>query len=222
MGDVPIVMNRSSTNSPARAYTTGNLTFPLPLRSGGLGLAFSRSQRATSSISASTISASSTLRTISPLRKITPLPLPAAMPRSASRASPGPLTTQPSTLILTGVVLPFEPLLQLGDDLLQVDLQPAAGRAGDQLRLADAALRRLQDVERRRDLRHRVAEQADADRVADAVEQDRRQAARGLRDRVGRLARLGDADVRRVVGLLGVEPIRLDGGDARRSISATR
>src|SRR5262249_25382251 len=37
-------------------------------------------------------------------------------------------------------------LLQVGDDLLQVDGQPAAGRAGDQLRLAHAPLRRLQDV----------------------------------------------------------------------------
>src|SRR5439155_1447271 len=52
------------------------------------------------------MSFSSTLRMISPRLKMTPLPLPAAMPRSASRASPGPLTTQPSTLILIAVVLP--------------------------------------------------------------------------------------------------------------------
>src|SRR5207302_4927237 len=31
---------------------------------------------------------------------------------------------------------PRQPLLHLGDDLLQVDVEPAAGRAGDQLRLA--------------------------------------------------------------------------------------
>jgi hypothetical protein len=36
------------------------------------------------------------------LRKIIPLPLPAAIPMSASRASPGPFTTHPSTLIFTG------------------------------------------------------------------------------------------------------------------------
>ena len=38
-----------------------------------------------------------TRRTISPLRKIRPTPSPPAMPTSASRASPGPLTAQPMT-----------------------------------------------------------------------------------------------------------------------------
>src|SRR5262249_308989 len=66
---------------------------------------------------------------------------------------------------------PLHPLLQVRADLLQVDRQPAAGRAGDQFRSANAPLRRLQDVEGRRDLRYRIAQEAYADRVADAVEQ---------------------------------------------------
>ena len=80
-----------------------------------------------------------------------PLPLPAAMPRSASFASPGPLTTQPSTLILIAVVLPASRSSSSAMIFFEVDLQPAARRTGDQLRLADAPPGRLQDVERRRD-----------------------------------------------------------------------
>src|SRR5262249_14686438 len=93
------------------------------------------------------------------------------------------------------------------------DLQPAAGRTGDQLWLAHAPLRRLQDVERGLDFHFLGRQQADADGVADAVEQDRRQAARRFDDGVGRLTGLGDADVRRIVRLLRIEPIRFDGGD---------
>src|SRR5262249_51217772 len=114
---------------------------------------------------------------------------------------------------LDGRLAARQALLQVGNDLFEVDRQPAAGRAGDQLRLAHAPLCRLQDVERRRDLWYRVAQQADADRVADAVQQDRRQTARGLGDRVRRLAGLGDADVRRVIRLLGVQAVRLDRGE---------
>ena len=84
--------------------------------------------------------------------------------------------------------------------------RPQVGQAID-LRFADAALRRLQDVEGGGDFRHRIAEQADADRVADAVEQDRRQSRRRFRDRIGRLARFGDADVRRIIAKLREEAI---------------
>ena len=75
----------------------------------------------------------------------------------------------------------------------------------------------MQDVEGGRDFGDGIAEQADADGVADAVEQDRAETARRLDGRIRRLARFGDADVRRIVRLLGVEPVCFDdGGDIRR------
>src|SRR5262249_16656804 len=95
-----------------------------------------------------------------------------------------------------------QPLLQVGHDFLKIDGQAAAGWGGDQLGRAYPALGRLQDVEGRLDLHLLVGQEADADGVADAVEQDRRQAAGRLSNRVWRLARLGDADVRRVIRLL--------------------
>ena len=52
----------------------------------------------------STISASGTTRTTLPRTNRWPLPRPAAMPRSASRASPGPLTTQPITATCSGML----------------------------------------------------------------------------------------------------------------------
>jgi hypothetical protein len=77
-----------------------------PLCSGMAG-GDSESNLSISSINACTISLSSTVRTISPRLKMTPLPRPAAMPRSASRASPGPLTTQPRIEILSGCLRPL-------------------------------------------------------------------------------------------------------------------
>src|SRR5262249_44434649 len=116
-----------------------------------------------------------------------------------------------------GCLAAAEALLQLGDDRLEVDGQPAAGRAGDQLGLPDAALRGLEDVERGSDFGHRIAEQAYANRVADAVEKNRGEAARRFRDGIRRLARLGDADMRGIIGLLGIEPVRLhDSHDVAR------
>ncbi|SKW08290.1 Uncharacterised protein [Mycobacteroides abscessus subsp. abscessus] len=47
----------------------------------------------------------------SPFTKICPLPLPDATPRSASRASPGPLTTQPITATRSGTSRPSSPAL---------------------------------------------------------------------------------------------------------------
>ena len=65
--------------------------------------------RMASSISVSTIIASGTVLTTSPLTKIWPLPLPDATPRSASRASPGPFTTQPITATRNGMSIPSRP-----------------------------------------------------------------------------------------------------------------
>jgi len=55
-----------------------------------------------SSTRAATISSSGTTRTIFPLMKRWPRRRPAAMPRSASRASPGPFTTHPMTATWMG------------------------------------------------------------------------------------------------------------------------
>ena len=54
---------------------------------------------------ASTISSSGTTATLRPFTKRWPRLLPAAIPRSASRASPGPFTTQPITAICKGSFL---------------------------------------------------------------------------------------------------------------------
>src|SRR6185369_9270834 len=60
----------------------------------------------TSSTSASARSASGTLRTISPWLNNSPSPLPPAILKSASRASPGPFTTQPMTATVKGASTP--------------------------------------------------------------------------------------------------------------------
>ncbi len=62
-----------------------------------------------SSINVSTIFDSGTVLMTSPFTKICPLPLPEATPRSASRASPGPLTTQPITATRNGTSMPVSP-----------------------------------------------------------------------------------------------------------------
>ena len=59
-----------------------------------------------SSNKASTNLSSGTLFITSPLRKTNPSPFPPAIPISASRASPGPFTTQPITATLIGFVIP--------------------------------------------------------------------------------------------------------------------
>src|SRR5581483_5114975 len=69
----------------------------------------SSAMRMACSTRVSTISASGTVFTTSPLTKICPLPLPDATPRSASRASPGPFTTQPMTATRSGTVSPSSP-----------------------------------------------------------------------------------------------------------------
>ena len=78
-------------------------------RPGGHAAALSSAIRMASSMRVSTIWDSGTVLTTSPLTKIWPLPLPDATPRSASRASPGPLTTQPMTATRSGTSMPSRP-----------------------------------------------------------------------------------------------------------------
>src|SRR5262245_56940998 len=114
---------------------------------------------------------------------------------------------------LDGSLAAGHALAEVRHQRFQVDLDAAARRAGDQLGLAHAPLRRLQDVEGGGDFDGFRGEQADADGVADAVEQDRAEAARRLDRSVRRLARFGNADVRRVIALLGVQAVRFDAGE---------
>ncbi len=102
--------------------------------------------------------------------------------------------------------------LHLFDDPFQVDLESATCGAGDQFRLANASAGRLQDVEGGLDFWDGVAQQADANGVADPRQQDGSQPARALDDRVRGLARFGQAYVRGVVCLLGIELVGLGHG----------
>src|SRR5665647_3337258 len=85
--------------------TMGPEDFPSP----STGSPISSASRMASSIRVSTIWDSGTVLMISPLTKIWPLPLPDATPRSASRASPGPFTTQPMTATRRGTSRPSRP-----------------------------------------------------------------------------------------------------------------
>src|SRR5262249_52006214 len=77
------------------------------------------------------------------------------------------------------------------------------------LGLTYPALRRLQNVERRLDFGYWIAEQADADRIANAIEKNRRQSASRLGHRIRRLTGFRDADMRWIVGLFGVKLVGL-------------
>ena len=82
---------------------------------------------------ASTISSSGTTFTTLPFTNRWPRLRPAAMPRSASRASPGPFTTQPMTATWIGMFMPSSAVWALLGHLDHVDLGPAARRAGDEV-----------------------------------------------------------------------------------------
>ena len=133
------------------------------------------------------------------------------MPKSAWRASPMPLTAQPRTETSIGSVVGLQPALDLRDDRVHVELQAAAGRAGDQHRAALAQLERLEDLPGDLDLFLGVeGGQRDPDRVADAVGEQRAEADRALERARPLRARLGDAEVQRVVDLLAQQAVRRD------------
>src|SRR6266508_6755987 len=88
-------------------------------------------------------------------------------------------------------------------ELVHVDLGATAGRAGDDLELALAQVQRLQDLQADLDLLDRWCGQRDADRVADALRQQRAEGDRRLDRALERRAGLGDAEVQRPVAALG-------------------
>ena len=117
--------------------------------------------------------------------------------------------------VLVGLQAP----LDLDDDRVHVELQAPAGRAGDEHRAALAQLERLEDLPGDLDLLLGVeGRERDADRVADAVGQQRAEADRALQRARPLRARLGDPEVQRVVDLLAEQPV---GGDRVRDRSST-
>ena len=104
-----------------------------------------------------------------------PWPFPAAIPRSASRASPGPFTTQPITATRSGTVMPFFSSASFTCFVAaqDVDLGATARRAGDQIEAAPAQSQRLQDRGTDLDLLDGIVGERNPDRVADALGEER-------------------------------------------------
>ena len=110
------------------------------------------------------------------------MPSPPAMPMSASRASPGPLTTHPMMAILMGSGPGQQGLFHLFGDVEQIDVAAAAGGAGDDFRPALPNPQGLQDFIPHPDLFHRVPGQGDPQGVADALGQQHADAEGGFDD----------------------------------------
>ena len=143
-----------------------------------------------------------------------PMSFAPVMPKSAWRASPMPLTAQPEHRDLDRVLVGFQAPLDLDDDAVHVELQPPAGRAGDQVGAALAQLQRLEDLPGDLDLLLGVeGRQRDADRVADPVGEQRAEPDGGLQRARPLRAGLGHAEVQRVGDPLGEHPV---GGDRVR------
>ena len=169
--------------------------------------------RIASSMSVSTIWDSGTVLMTSPLTKIWPLPLPEATPRSASRASPGPLTTQPMTATRSGTVRPFQTGGHLVGEGVDVDLGAPARRARHDLQTARRRpsdsriwLPTLTSSTGGADSETRIVSPMPS--ASSAPNADRR-----LDGALERRSRLGDAEVQGVVALLGQQPVGVDHHD---------
>ena len=106
-----------------------------------------------------------------------------------------------------------EPGGDLVGELVDVDLGAPARRAGDDLQLARPQVERLQDLRADLDLLDRRRGERDADRVADALPQQRPERHRRLDRALERRAGLGDAEVQRVVAGLGEQLVGADHDD---------
>ena len=125
---------------------------------------------------------------------------PAAMPMSAPRASPGPLTTQPMTATWIGSFRSSSASWAALATADHVDLGPAARRAGDEVEaLALAQPQRLEELAPGLGLLDRVGGQRVADGVADALGEQGPDAGGALQEPGRRRARLGHPEVQRVV-----------------------
>ena len=112
---------------------------------------------------------------------------------------------------LDRLLVGLEALLDLGHHRVHVELQPAAGGAGDEHRAALAQLERLEDLPGHLDLLLRVeGGERDSDGVPHAVGQQRAEPDGRLERARPLRARLGDAEVQRVVDALGEQAVRGD------------
>ncbi len=117
---------------------------------------------------------------------------------------------------LDRVLVGLQPALDVGHHGVHVELQAAAGRAGDQDGALLAQLQRLEDLPGDLDLLLGVeGRERDADRVADPVGQQRPEPDRRLQRARPLGAGLGDAEVQRVRDALGEQPV---GGDRVRHV----
>ena len=165
------------------------------------------------STSASTISSSGTTLTTLPFTNRWPRLRPAAMPRSASRASPGPFTTQPMTATWMGMSSSLSASCAALATCDHVDLGPPARRAGDEVEaLALAQTEGLEQLAAGARLLDRIGGERVADGVADALRQQRGHAGGGL-DEAGRRR----SRPRSPRGAAGSRPRRTAGGRPRSS-----
>ena len=139
------------------------------------------------------------------------MPRPAAMPRSASRASPGPLTTQPMTATCSGMLRSSSAAwASLATAITSTSARPQLGHA---IRSRPLRSRRPSVSSSCRPgarLLDRIGGEREADRVADALGEQRADAGGRLDQPAGRRTRLGHAEVQRVVDGLGQQPVRVD------------
>ena len=169
-----------------------------------------------SAISRVTNSDSGILSTTSPFTMRKPCPLPAAMPRSASRASPGPFTTQPMTATRIGAFRPSRSSASFTcfvSPSTSTSARPHDGQATrssprfrkpSDCRIAFPTLTSSTGIVRQRH----------TDRVADPLGEQRADPDRALHAAHRHRTGLGHAEVQRVVALLRELPIGLD-HDAR-------
>src|SRR5690606_28546248 len=92
---------------------------------------------------------------------------------------------------------------QLVHGLDHIEILPRAARAGDEVDPARTQPQRLENIEADLDLFHRIGGQRDADGVADAFGQQHAQAHRGLHRARAQAAGFGDAQVQRLLDLVG-------------------
>ena len=144
---------------------------------------------------------------------------PAAMPRSASRASPGPVHHAPHDRHLDGELARLERLLGGAGHPDHVDLGPPARRAGDEVEaLALAQAHGLEQLAPGPGLLDGVGGERVPDGVADALGQQGGDAGRPLDETGRRRARLGHPEVQRVVEGLRRQPVGLDHERHRRRL----
>ena len=150
--------------------------------------------------------------TLRPLTNRWPRLLPAAMPRSASRASPGPLTTQPITADLERDLPIAERLHRPVGHVDHVDLGPTATRAGDEVDvLALAQTERFEQLPAGTGLLHRIGGQAEYRIVSPMPSSSSAAMPAVAFDETGRWrAGLGDTEVQGRVGDLAELAVRLD------------